>query len=225
MDALELRQYDMMIRVRDFGQTQAALFPTGSHAAELFERVGAAVAALAALAARKNSRVGSARLSTVQKAGARAELTEALKSLTRSARVLALDKAGLENKFRLPARHTVHDLVAAANAFIADAEPLRADFIRIGLAADFIERLQGMKNAFEASLGERSAATESVAATNLEIDELIANGMDAVRRLDVVVRNQAGDRPAVMTAWLRASRVEHAGKPATAAAVQPPPVG
>jgi hypothetical protein len=51
MNNLEIRRYNMMVRVRDFGASQAADFPAATFGGQLFATLNAAITELAGHAA------------------------------------------------------------------------------------------------------------------------------------------------------------------------------
>ncbi|MDQ3745018.1 MAG: hypothetical protein M3444_11605, partial [Acidobacteriota bacterium] len=84
----------------------------------------------------------SVQQATSSRTGAREALRESMQAISRTARVMALDMPGLENKFRMPRSGSDQALLHAARAFATDAEPLKDEFIRHELAASFIEDLK-----------------------------------------------------------------------------------
>jgi hypothetical protein len=67
MNNLEIRRYNMLLRVPDFGASQATAFPAASFGGQLFSAVNSAISGLATQAAAQTS--GLARQSTTSKAG------------------------------------------------------------------------------------------------------------------------------------------------------------
>src|SRR5205085_1237031 len=99
----DTRGYEMLVRVRDFGTTTYKnLFLAKSLGAETLAEITSAAAEVEKHAASQVSGMGAARESASSKATARATLREALDAVSRTARVLALDTPGLDNKFRMP---------------------------------------------------------------------------------------------------------------------------
>ena len=212
MNKIQLRRYEMMIRVRDFGANRAADFPAASQAATLFNKLNTTVTELGNYAATKNASRGFAKQATRRKDTLKESLLELLKTISRTARTIAADHPGLETRFQLPNGIGGRDLLAAAQGMLAHVEPHRADFVSYGMRPDFIERLRTLTTDFETSLGERSAAAETATATITAIDRMVSEGMETVRRLDVAVRNTLSNDPDAVSAWNRASHVEKADK-------------
>ncbi|HEX8178408.1 MAG TPA: hypothetical protein VF525_02585 [Pyrinomonadaceae bacterium] len=212
MNDLETRRYEMMTRVRDYGATQTASFPPTSLGGEQFVIVGAAVEELQRHASAQTSGAGTARQGSTSRANARAALREDLQAITRTARVLALDVPGLESKFRLPRSGSDPALLNTARAFLADAEPLKTDFIRHELPADFLDDLAADIEKFERAINSQHTGKDTHVAATAAIDDALERGLKAVQRLDVIVRNKFHDDPAALAAWTSASHVARAPK-------------
>ena len=101
MNAIERRRYEMLVRVRDFGDAHSDLFPETSLARRTFAAVAEAVQQLNAHAVAKMS---SGR-STPTKALARAMLLDRLAAISLTARAIAETTPGLEEKFTLWTRN------------------------------------------------------------------------------------------------------------------------
>ena len=149
MNSDETRRHDMLKRVRNFGEVRAADFPDTSLGHELFAEVAAALKELDANATNQASEANAAVGGTTTKGTIREELSDALAAINRTARALAFDTPGLEDKFRLPRSGSDQALLNAARAFAMDAVPLKAAFIRHEMPANFLEELQTQIDAFE----------------------------------------------------------------------------
>ncbi|MBI3401478.1 MAG: hypothetical protein HY048_08665 [Acidobacteria bacterium] len=208
MNLTATRRYEMLVRVRDFGAEHADLFPAGSLGRKMFAATATAVAALGQHAATQVSGRGAAREASRSKAAARAALREALGAISRTARALALDTPGLDNKFRLPFTYGGQALLNASRAFVQDARPLSAEFVAHGLPPAFLKDLDTAIQRFEAAIREHAAGIGARIAARTAIDAAIAAGLTAIQRLDAIVVNRLRDDPATFAAWERARRVD-----------------
>src|SRR5713101_2804722 len=102
MKALENRRHQMLSRVRDFGIAHATDFPAASLGGQLFASVATTIAALDAHAASQASGVGAEREGTATRGDARDALLEGLYAMNRTARAIAEDMPGINEKFRVP---------------------------------------------------------------------------------------------------------------------------
>lgn len=214
MNDLETRRHEMFVRVRDFGTTHAVSFPVNTLGGEQYAVVRAAVEDLARASASQSSGVGSAQHATASRSVARAELREELQAISQTARAMALDDPGLENKFRMPRSGSDAALLTTARAFALDAAPLKDDFIKHELPATFLADLQTAIDDFERAVGSQNTNRETHVSATVSIDSTIERGMNAVRRLDAIVRNKFRDDAATLAAWESARHVERATRSA-----------
>lgn len=157
----------------------------------------------------------AAREGSTSKAVARDELLRDLEAISYTARTLALTTPGLEDKFRAPRNLKDQELLALARSFARDALPLKTEFIKLGLTADFMEDLDADMAEFEQAIERRIQGTEMHVAATAAIDDLIERGMKTVRQLDTIMRNVYAGNPSNLSAWLSASHVERAPRAST----------
>lgn len=208
MNDHETRRSETFMRVREFGNERAAQFPRESFAGERLLALGAIITGLEAHASAQSSGLRGARQGGASKAAARDEVLRDMEAISRTARAMALTTPGLDDKFRLPRNPKDQDLITAARSFHADATPLRDEFVRRGLPADFLEDLEADIRAFEDANTSKMQSEETHVAATAAIDDLIERGMIVVRELDSVMRNIYANDPANLAAWLSASHVE-----------------
>src|SRR5207253_1135141 len=120
MDSLETRRFEMFKRVRDFGTAHAADFPAQTLGNEMFTIVKNVVTELENQAAHQSSGLNTSLEGTATKAAIRAALFDDVAAINRTARSLAYEATGLDNKFRLPRKGRDQELLSAARAFAAD---------------------------------------------------------------------------------------------------------
>ena len=223
MNGSEVRRFDMFTRVRDFGAAHAADFPAASLGGRSLAEITTVIEALTAQTVAQTSGMAAARQSTSGKAVTRDALREEMEMINRTARAIAIDEPGLDDKFRLPRSNGDQALLNAARTFHADAEPLKAQFIEHDMPADFLDTLGGLISEFEQLLvAGHQSATAHIAAS-AAIDTQIERGMTAARRLDAIVRNKFRDDPAVLAAWESARHIERVGRKAPKKPADSPP--
>jgi hypothetical protein len=215
MKDTERRRLEMFIRVREFGTARAAQFPPASFAGEQLAVLNTAINALETHASAQSSGRSGARAGTAGKAAARDELMRDLEAISRTARAMALSTPGLNDKFRIPHNKSNQDVLATARAAAADALPLKAEFIRRGMPADFLEDLEADIALMEQAMSRKAQGVGSHVAATAAIDEEVERGMEAVRQLDPVMRNTFASDPATMAAWFSASHVERTPRSST----------
>ena len=227
MDNQTIKRYEMLKRVRDFGAANATAFPDGSFGKELFTAIAQVVADLDGQTTNRLTGRGAAQSIGATKAATRENLREAIASINRTARALAFTTPGLEGKFSLPRVGNDQALLNAARAFAVDAAPLKDAFLKLEMPADFLARLNQLIDDFEITATEKAAAVSSNVAAKISLDEAVARGLQAVRQLDVVIRNKFNGDPGVLANWTRASHVAYrtsnkASAPPPAAPDKPP---
>jgi len=213
MNSLETRRLEMLTRVRDFGVTHAAEFPAASLGGEQFAVVGQVVEELTRLATTQSTGAGAARQGSASRAEARDALREDLQAIARTARAMSLDVTGLENKFRLPRSGSDQSLLTSARAFAADAAPLKSDFIRHEMPADFLDDLNADIEAFERAVNSQNTGKGAQVTATAAIDAAVERGLNALQRLDAVVRNKFRNDPARLAAWESARHTPRLQRP------------
>src|SRR5205085_7008552 len=165
----------------------------------------------------QDSAARMAKQNTQSKAALRTVLRADLKRISETARGMEFDSPGLAARFKLPPM-TDQRLVAAARAFLTDAEPLKADFIKNEMPADFLDQLRRHLADFEAAVEAQSRGTERRVSASAGISDVLQRAVRAVQQLNPIVRNKLANDPAALAAWDSARHIEsapkHAKKPA-----------
>ena len=212
MNNVFTRTQETFLRVQRFTSERASFFPAGSLGAEMCEEINIVVQALNEALASQTSGLNSAQQATAAREAARQTLRADVQAITRTARAMALDTPGLENKFRLPRSGSDQALLAAARAILKDAEPLKAEFIRHELPASFIDDLHSHVADLEEAMGEQNTGRGAHVTATASIEPTIERGMNAIRKLDAIVRNKFRDDPAALAAWESARHIASAGR-------------
>jgi hypothetical protein len=224
MNVLDIRRFEMLVRVRDFGDAHKDVFPAPSLAGPMFAAVGAAIAELNQQAASEVSGRGAAREGTAAKSSARADLRKILEAISQTARAMALDTHGIDDKFRMPRGGGDQRLLNAARAFAQDAQPFADAFVAHAMPATFLTDLQADIERFEQAMRDHSAGKETHIAARAAIDAAIDKGLTAVQHLDAIVLNQFRTDPSTLAVWASARHVEYpAGRSTTPAPTPPGP--
>ena len=121
MNDLENRRHQTLVRVRDFGAAHSTDFGANSLGTQLFATVASIVRELDGHAASQASGVGAARQETATRAEARAALRDDLEAINRTARAMAEETPGINDKFRVPRETNDQAPLNAARAFATDA--------------------------------------------------------------------------------------------------------
>ena len=224
MDDLENRRRQMFIHVHGFGTSRSADFPASSLGGQLFINLGEIIAELNAHAATQVSGFGAAQGATSNRAVTRQALRDAMRAIARTAEAIAHDTPGFDDKFRMPPPGNDSALLHAARAFAANAAPVSARFISHELPADFLADLNTDIANFEAAISQHNTGVVTHVTAGISIDELIADGLVIVKKLDAIVRNKYADDAATLGEWTSASHTERSpGKKEAAPSPAPPP--
>jgi hypothetical protein len=98
-----------------------------------------------------------------------------------------------------------------------------AQFISHELPADFLADLNTDVANFEAAIRQHSSSVGTHVSAGASIDELIADGLVIVKKLDAIVRNKYADDAATLAEWTSTSHTERSPKKKTAAPSPTPP--
>lgn len=213
MNTLETRQYEMLLRVRDFGTTHRDRFPDPGVAREAFAALAVAIEGLAA--ADVAGRSASAAARSDRKTAAGKVLGDLLLKAGQTARVLRARGHSMP-AFEVP--RTNHAMLSAARQFARDATPVEAAFVAHGIAPGSITEAA---TAFETAMRDRGMSRAELLAARTRIRELFATALDQVRTLDVVIRNELASDKAIHAVWQRARRVD-ARRPRSASLTDTP---
>ncbi len=211
MTNYETRRYEMLKRVREFGEAHRELFQAETLGGRALEEVAAAVAQLGEHAVAKMS---AQRGVTRGRATARSELRRRLDAISRNARVIAGDTPGFADPFCPPRQRSDQALVTAARLFIRESEAVKSRFIAYGMPDSFVATLGALVDGFEQAMRSGETKRDGHTAARASIEAALSGGIAAVRKLDVILANRLGDDPVTMAVWKRDRRI-HAGRSRT----------
>jgi len=221
MTTVEIRKYQMLVRVRDFGVAHRDLFPARSITGKLFAEVTAAADALREHQTAELAAQGSTQDGVLSKAAARAALRRQVQAIAQTAR--AVEAPGLVGKFRASLSCGDARLLSQALMFVKEAKPFEETFVAHDLPPDFLKKLQAAIDAFEQAIDQRTSGRKQWLAARSDIEDAMEEGLRAARRLSGLVPNKLEDR-ATVALWNDARRVVYARvKNDEAAAPEVPP--
>jgi hypothetical protein len=212
MNNQDTRTYEMILRVQECGAALAAMIPVNSYASELFARLREKSAQLETQATAHSSNRRSVVESGTSKKAARAKLCALLGAISRTAKPMEKTTPGIAGKFRVPARLKDQDLLSFARSVAVDVVPYKAEFVKRGLPASFVEDLSAASADFEQSVSRQIQSTESRVTSTANVKGFLRECVDIARELDPVMRNLFADDPATLAAWASASHVERAAR-------------
>lgn len=208
MNSVINRTYEMFVRVQNFTAERQNAFPAGSLAAETITELKKVIQELAEAGTSQTSGLSSVQRATAERLAAREALRESMQAIARTARAMAIDVPGLENKFRLPRSGSDPALLQSARAFAADAVPYKAEFLRHGMPESFLEEFREEIADLERAMEQQNAGRGAHVSATVSVDSAAERGINAVRRLHAIVLNQFRDDPSTLAAWQSARHVE-----------------
>jgi hypothetical protein len=120
-------------------------------------------------------------------------LREHLEAITRTARAMALDMPGVDDKFRPPRGSGDQRLIETARQFAHDAAPLANEFVKHAIPANFLDDLDSDIKALEEAIKVRESGQGTHVAARASINAAMEAALAAVRRLDAIVPNTVGN--------------------------------
>jgi hypothetical protein len=207
--------------VQTFAKENPDLFPEGNFAREQLDVIDSALEKLEKHAAAQVAGRDASRHGAKSKTAARDALIRLLEAISRTARPFAARTPGLMEKFRVPHNESYQGLVAAARAIAAAALPLKAEFVKRGMPADFLEDLEELIEDLDEAHAQRIEGRDSRYEATLAIDAELERGVGALRELDPIMRNTLADAAVKLGAWLSASHVERPARRNKAEEVKP----
>jgi len=227
MDLHETSLFSTFKNVRDFGTKYAADFPPASVGGQQLVLIATAIGTTTGLGVTQISGADQKKTGVRSRAVAYKLLHDDLVAITGAAHALVLlGTPGLDGKFLMPRNHGAQNMINTGRAFALDAGAFSAGFLSVGLAADFLPRLNTDINAFEAAIAAKSAGLDTQGGATGGIADSTHKGVVALHILDVVVKNAYKNNPQRLAEWVIASHVEKhtpvpQAKPAPAPAMTP----
>ena len=211
MNITHIRHFEMLVRVKDFGDEYAEAFKATPQGTQMFAEVADSVSKLRDQGATQSSQTHSVKDSTVSKAAVRAALHETLNTISRTARAISVDSGEVENKFRSPRSMGDLRLAAEARGVWKDAQQYKDQFIKLSMPETFLDDLDAQIIEFEKATKNQVTGKEAHIAARAELEIAFDLGLIAVLRLDAIVPNTLHDDGAAMAKWGSARRVERTG--------------
>lgn len=208
----DIRKLDCFQREGSFFAENVRDFPTNSPAGELIISLNGEIERIKAMAARQIAGLNNKSQGHGQKDEIVAGLRRALREINLVAQAMNNEINMTANKFRLSRRASEQVLLATARAFLTEAAPLKADFIKYGLPLDFLEKLTALIAAYdESKLTVNNAASAQGAATGA-LKEAFRRASQFSKNLDFIVKVTYRDDPMKLAAWNIASHLERPPK-------------
>ena len=197
-------RYDMLDRVRTFGNVHRDVFPETTGGGRAFAQVSDAVRAIEAhLARRVQARAEARKVKTTT----REAVTRAMKALAATGRRAAVGET-LVNPFRMPARRSATVVLSTARTFLGAAEQRQARFVELGMAPTFLDDFRALVDGLDEAIRLQRSSRSSRRQADGGLSTALARGMSACRDLDVTVPNVLANDAERLAAWAGARRID-----------------
>ena len=133
-----------------------------------------------------------------------------LQNLARTARAVAQDAPGFDDRFSPPANLGQAALLTTATAYLAELQKpgVAARLAAHELPADFAQHLADDLAAIAAARDVQETSREAGVSSTATVGQLIAEGMARVNYLDAIMHNKYARAPEKLRAWQSASHIE-----------------
>jgi hypothetical protein len=204
--------YDSFLRMKQFGIDGSADFPASTKGGVNFTALNQVITDAENAGASQIGGSNIAKQSHASKGTARETLHEILSDMARTARSMAYEIEGIEDKFRLPSNRNDQSMLATARSFLAEAAAHEDDFKAYEMPKLFMTDLQEAITAFENSLNEANSAVGTRVTATANMGEIIRRGMIIRRVLDGIIKNKYRADAGKLAAWATASHIERPQK-------------
>jgi hypothetical protein len=179
--------------------------------APMKDELTAATGTLTGLGANKVTKSGTAKDSTLHRGDAREHLLDLMRDIADMWKRIAPKIGGDVNKFRKP-RGGDQDILATAESFAEQAEPLKTEFTKRAFKTDFIETLRAAIADFSVTVNESDTARRERVGTNAAIEAPVKTCKSLIGDFDPIVKMHFRNNPQVLAEWLVASHIQRAPK-------------
>jgi hypothetical protein len=212
MTSDERAYYDAFMGIKQFGVESLADFKPDSVGALKFTEMNVVISDADAESEKQFTGSTSSKQSFTTKDTARENLREILSDIARTARAMAYDFVGINDKFKLPRNRNDQQLLITARSFLSEAATYEENFVAYEMPKTFLADLQTKIGEFEQLLSEANSAVGSKVSATANMGKIVRRGMVIRRILDGIVKNRYRDNPGKLAAWATASHIQKASK-------------
>lgn len=205
----EIRRYEMLVRLNEFGATHEERFPGTTGAGRLFAQLGATVADLQSHIVEQAAGISARRATAAAKNAARDRLRTTMMRLTRAVRIVAAAASGIDAATRLPKSRCDQRLIVAARA-LTQNDMLRHHLAANNLPTALADDVTPAIDAFDAAAVSYTRATASCAAARVSISTTMAKALVIAEKLDLVIDRQCESDAVLLAEWKSARHISRA---------------
>jgi len=205
MNTQQTRQYEMLLRVQEFGNNHKDQFPATSPGGESFANLSAVVNRLGEAGVSKRSTTGEGRQ---QKKAARDALLVHLKTMSRCARNIARYVPGFDDKYKLGRLRSDQSVLMTGKTFAHEAAQSSDLFVKYGMRDTFLSELDALVEDYDHAIRTWQAGRDSQTSARANIEDALNQGLRHARTLDIFVASQLGHDSGAMAVWERGRRYD-----------------
>lgn len=198
-----------LIAVSDFGAKYTANFPAGSVGEKQFTIIGTLVKDANAFGKDQFAGSNEGHAGVLSKAVAHAHLHDDMLAINHAAHSLGLlGNVGIEGKFRMPHKTGDRAYIDAGLAFEKEATPYVAQFVEVGMDANFLLHLKDDIAAYEQAIVDKTSGIATEGGATGGLSDAAHKAVIALHILDNVVRNVFKNDPAKLAEWTVARHIQ-----------------
>lgn len=208
MKISQKRQLDRFKRCLDFMQKHAKDFSPESEAIKTTDQLKDVMVRAESDIPENDQTKGGRRVYRSDKLTALNALRAELGRISRTASLVASKDNTFDNTFKMPDKRRKDELAAAARHFIEEFPKVSDKFEGFEMNADSLDKLKSALEAYEQVQATPSAKPERQPRTPTSPNPIIAQGIELVDALDVMIGNKYNEKTEVFAAWKEASALE-----------------
>ena len=213
--------YDAAIRMDAFGDANISAFKN-TKAVGYFAALKTLVAEAGEFGSLRRASGSAKESSTTHKGVLKRSIIADLRTIARTARLMAAEDAAFVNEFIFPRDNLNYQkTLEYAHAFSDKGAPIEAAFTELGLAAGTFQELSEDTAALESANREKAESGTTTVGANARLDEILKGILDARHKIDVIARNLFAANPSKLAEWLTASHIEKSPKRPTTPTPKP----
>ncbi len=202
----ELKQYQKLGRMADFTTANQHRFEAGTPVSETGPHVVSTVKKLNALTASQGSLENRLREVLRAKADARANLSTEMEFLYHTARSIAAETTGFDDKFQMPLKSDPK-LLNAARSAVEDAAALTDFFLKHAIPSDLLDPLTVAIRKFEQASEDYANGKTACTIGGQELRRSLDDAVAAAKAFDAIMRNTFRSDAITLAAWKDVCRV------------------